>query len=109
MKEQRPSATAQACLDEIVAAGVARREEGSDGSVAYVPLVDCSPLIGWLAARLGDERLGFTLAEKATPGAREGFSIDVAGPPLAVEAAREAARPVGKARTKGGKQSWKTA
>lgn len=101
MKELKPSAKAQACLDEIVAAGVARREEDADGAVAYVPLVDCSPLMQWLAERLGDPRLGFPLTEKVSPDSRERFFMEVSGTPEAVAAAKQPVRLVAKEQPRG--------
>jgi len=92
MKAQRPSARAQAALDEIVAAGVAVRSDGEDGSVSYVPAVDCSPLLGWLQGKLGEPGVSFPLTEKVLKGAAGGFSMSVKGTRAAVDAAEMAAR-----------------
>lgn len=77
MKERKPSTRAQAALDKLGAEGIVRREDGKNGEVAYVPVIDCSPLVDWFANVHGEERFKFSLTEKIMPSAREGFTMTV--------------------------------
>lgn len=68
MNDSRPTARAQAALDELEAAGmVAKRPYNRFGGVIYSPLVSAYPYRNWYA-RVVDTRpdLAFQITEKIT-------------------------------------------
>jgi len=93
MKEQRPSPRAQAALDRLLEAGVVRSKP-RDGGVSYVPVVDCSPLMGWFATQVGNKAFAFPLTERIQGEGSAGFRMEVEGSPEALKAAAMAAEEV---------------
>lgn len=64
MIENRPSAKMQEGLDELVAAGVIRREAlNSFGGVRYVPMMNCSDFTKWMAKNIDRDDVEFPISE----------------------------------------------
>lgn len=64
MRQGRPTARAQAGLDELVAAKIISREDNFEGgAVRYRALVDCGPLLAWAMKRIKNSELSFKLTE----------------------------------------------
>ena len=72
MVKGRPTAQAQAALDELEAAGLINREARHlDPAVTYVPQVDFGPLLAW-SLHLPQAKLpNIRLVEPIAPGAAE--------------------------------------
>jgi len=80
MKEQRPSPEAQGALDRLVGAGVISRSDNEDGSVVYVPQIDCRELLGWFIENGDLPEYRIPLTEKIIPEAKEGFAMEFSSP-----------------------------
>lgn len=71
MVQSKPSARAQAGLDELLAAGIISREDERSGAVTYRPLVSCHEHQVWAMKRLFDgtaEASSFRLVDPIEPG-----------------------------------------
>lgn len=71
MVQSKPSARAQAGLDELLAAGIISREDEPSGAVTYRPLVSCHEHQAWAMKRLFDgtaEANSFRLVDPIEPG-----------------------------------------
>lgn len=71
MVQSKPSARAQAGLNELLAADIISREDEPSGAVTYRPLMDCREHLAWAWKRMEDgtaERDSFRLVDRIAPG-----------------------------------------
>jgi hypothetical protein len=69
MRESRPTAEAQAGLDELVEAGIIKRETFNQfGGVRYTPLVSCFEHFKWLGSHTNDPECKIRLMEPIDAG-----------------------------------------
>lgn len=64
MQENKPTPQTNAALDELIAAGLIKREPfNSFGAVQYIPLANCRPFFEWMMQNTENPRVRFPLME----------------------------------------------
>lgn len=75
MKDIRPTARAQVALDRLQEKAIIKRVDHEDGSVYYIPLIDCYSAQEWFITVCEDDRFSFSLTEKIHPDAKLGHTM----------------------------------